>query len=174
MEDLWGVRLSNGEVTMLVGGGGGGGAGCSRRRSQGDGSQMSDPKPHNLIAKQRRLTFSFILPSPTFLFSSKLVSLRACPLSPNTIITSLCDSRSLRLCLLFLSREGRPDLCSQQAANSTFAVVRKRGGILKSLQSTKMFFFLSFFAFFGGFFVLRSSQKMPYETKGLEFSLKKF
>lgn len=140
---------------MPAGGGGGGSeGGGSRRRSRGDGSQMSDRTPPDLIAKQRRLTLSFILQSPTFLFSLKLVSIRACPLSPNTIITSLCDSRFLRLCLLFLSREGRPDLCSQLMANTTFVVTRKgrgvRGGAGREASQNhcsqqRAFFFLCIF-----------------------------
>lgn len=94
--------------------------GSSRRLPLGDGSQMSDPGPLQLIVKQKLYllflsVFYVILFALLFLFP-------LCSLSPYTIITALCDSLFLCLCLLSLLRVARNNPCCLQMCKYHLAV----------------------------------------------------
>lgn len=105
--------------------------GISRRLSLGDGSQMSDPGPLQLIVKQKTyllflslpLTFFSLFIFIFFLFSLSETCFPLCPLSvsPNYYYFPL---RFTFLASVFTLpvHEGQHNLCSRQMANTTFAV----------------------------------------------------
>lgn len=167
------------EVTMLAGGGGGGrgggGGGGSRRRSRGDGSQMSDPKPPDLIAKQRRLTFSFsfsrllLFFSPSKSFPSEpALCLRTLLLLPSVIhvscvcVYSFCPVKDALISAL--DRRQIPLLSSLERGEG-------RHPEITAANKDVNVFFLCIFLFV--FHPLRKVKKCDMKQRVLNFSLKK-